>query len=177
MHTLPLLLIPGEFGGPSLAAQDIQRGIALTASHTSSGKCFRCGLSFGNRLGGVCIGNRVAANQCFKHGTRSSKPLVHLSAFRTQGTNTPHQFIGFQGKRGLLMLNALDHLLAAIALVLSIDDAAPNIREAVFHLAVAKARFIGTRKQNSGFALQQFHLNGQDRQALGQLRQLSAPSQ
>ena len=75
------------------------------------------------------------------------------------------------------MFNALDHLLAAIALVLSINDAAPNIGETVFHLAVAKARFIGAGQQHSGFALQQFHLNGQDRQALGQLRQLSAPSQ
>ena len=75
------------------------------------------------------------------------------------------------------MFNALDHLLAAIALVLSINDAAPNVGEAVFYLAVAKARFIGTGKQHSGFTLQKFHLNGQDRQPLGQLRQLRAPSQ
>jgi hypothetical protein len=65
------------------------------------------------------------------------------------------------------MFNALDHLLAAIALVLSINDAAPNIGEAVFHLTVAEARFIGTGKQHSSFTLQQFHLNGQDRQPLG----------
>jgi hypothetical protein len=75
------------------------------------------------------------------------------------------------------MFNALDHLLAAIALVLSINDAAPNIGEAVFHLTVAEARFIGTGKQHSSFTLQQFHLNGQDRQPLGQLRQFSATSQ